>query len=399
MIAVTILRWISGYIEFEVTGKFPERFLNLANKKGINLWQLKSTDEGFFTRAKISDYEDLQNIAEKTQTVIRIKQKYGLPVFFEKYRHRTGLIVGAVLFFAICKYLSGFIWNVQINVPDTINEYEIREELKELGLYEGVKSKSLDISKIERTITINNPEISWITVNVMGTNADIIITPNLSVNVDKDNQDIKASNLKSSDYGTVTRMEVKNGTAMVKVGDGIIKDQLLVSGIIEYTDGSASLVDSNAEIYAALSKKVEVEVPLKLLTTEKKEYYIRKTDIDILGVKIPLTLIPNPDNSCIKTSYKDSITFCGNNVPITINSEIWYKYETKEKTISEKEAEKTAKNRLMLYEVFMIYSSNKGRFLQKKYTVNKQADKIVLSADYVFEEDICYKSIIAVEDD
>lgn len=397
MIIVIILRWLFGYIEFNVTGKFPERFLNLANKKGIKLWQLKSNSEGFCAKAGNSDFTDLQYVAEKTQTVIHINKKYGLPVLIEKYRHRAGLIMGAVLFLIICNYLSGFIWNVNITVPDTINEYEIREELKKLGLYEGVKSDSLDINKIERTITINNPEISWITVNVMGTDADIIITPNLSVDIDKNSEKIIASNIKSSEYGTVTRMEVKNGTAMVKVGEGITKDQLLVSGIIEYSDGSSILVDSNAEIYAAISKKTEIEVPLKLQTAEKTDSFIEKIDIDILGIKIPLTLHPNPNGSYFKSIQKSKLSLAENEIPITITAEKWYKYNISESTLSLETAKTIALNRLKLYEIFLLYSSNNGTFLKKNYIVNKFSDKIVLSADYVFEMDICKKSIIQIE--
>ncbi len=68
MLIVVILRWLCGYIEFKVYGKFPERFLNLATKRGINIWQLKSREKELYAKAKRSDYESLEAIAEKTQT-------------------------------------------------------------------------------------------------------------------------------------------------------------------------------------------------------------------------------------------------------------------------------------------------------------------------------------------
>lgn len=401
MFIVTILRWLLGYMDFEVEGKFPERFLNLATRKGINLWGLKSNGEGFSARAKISDYNDMNFISKKTQTTIHINKKHGLPILIEKYKHRMGIVVGAVLFFIICKYLSGFIWNIQINVPDTINEYDIRSELEELGLYEGVKNENIDINKIERIITINNPEISWITINIMGTDATVEISPNLSMNIDEnDNHDNEntASNLKATADGTITRIEVKNGTSMVKVGEGVIKNQLLVSGVIEYSNGSSILVDSNAQIYANVSKNVEIEVPLNLLMAEKSDNSVTKCDINILGVKIPLTVTSNPDNTYIKYTSENRISLFGSKIPVTICSEKWYEYIVSEKKLSEAKAKEIANNRAKLYEAFLLYSSNKGQFMQKNYETKVYDDKIVLSANYIIEEDICTKSIIQVSD-
>ncbi len=395
MIVVAILRWLCGYMDFWVEGKFPERFLNLANKKGINLWKLKRFNEKIYATAKISDFCELEQISQKTQTTVHIIKKYGLPVIVEKYRHRTGIFVGAIIFFIICEYLSGFIWNIEINVPDTINEYEIRSELAELGLYEGVKSKDIDIHKIERTLTINNPEISWIAINVMGTDASVEISPNLSINVKENNEDKKTvSNLKSTADGVVTKVEVKNGTAMVHVGEGVTKNQLLVSGIIDYSNGSSALVDSNAQIYAKVIHRAETEIPFDLQIAKKEDQYVQKYDIDILNVKIPLTLCQNPDNSYIKSNTENKIQLSENKIPVKISSEKWNKYTIQNKHLTYKEGEKIANNRIMLYEVFLLYSSDKAKFLEKNYEIKQYSDKIVLSAEYTMEENICLKSII-----
>lgn len=400
MIIVNMLRWLFGYVDFSVHGKFPERFLNLATKKGINLWRLTSNKEHFYAQVKISDYNNLRHIAVKTKTKIHIQKKHGLPIFINKYKAHSGIFVGAVLFFIICQYLSGFIWNVQINVPNTINEYEIRNQLAELGLYEGVKSDGIDIHKIERIATLNNPEISWITINIMGTAASVEISPNLSNQIDKseNNSSKKVTNIKSIADGTVTRMEVKNGTSMVKVGDGVKKDQLLVSGIIEYSDGSSSFVDSNAQIYAKTSRNTEIEIPLKLQTAFKEESICFKRDINILGVKLPLTLNDNPDKSYIKKSVFNQINLLGKKIPIYITDEAWQKYSVKSEIISEEKAQKIANNRIMLYEVFMLYGLNKGKILQKDYKTDILSDKLVLSAQYDIEEDICTKSAIQIKD-
>ena len=38
-----ILRMIRGYVDFSVSGKYPERFLNSAFKSGVKIWSQKSS--------------------------------------------------------------------------------------------------------------------------------------------------------------------------------------------------------------------------------------------------------------------------------------------------------------------------------------------------------------------
>ncbi len=46
MFIVRLFRWLCGYVEFEVTGNFVERFLNLAMRDGVNIWGLsRRTDK------------------------------------------------------------------------------------------------------------------------------------------------------------------------------------------------------------------------------------------------------------------------------------------------------------------------------------------------------------------
>ena len=42
-----LIRWSKGYVDFSASGKFPERFINLTTRNGINVWNLKPTEKGF----------------------------------------------------------------------------------------------------------------------------------------------------------------------------------------------------------------------------------------------------------------------------------------------------------------------------------------------------------------
>ena len=73
----------------------------------------------------------------------------------------------------------------------------------------------------------------------------------------------KVSNLKATADGTVTRLEVQSGSPAVRIGDGVKKGQLLVSGVLEYTDGSNAFTDSLGKVFARTAKKITLEMPVK----------------------------------------------------------------------------------------------------------------------------------------
>lgn len=42
-----IIRFVFGYITFSATGRFPERFINLTGTRGICLFNVKKSEDGF----------------------------------------------------------------------------------------------------------------------------------------------------------------------------------------------------------------------------------------------------------------------------------------------------------------------------------------------------------------
>lgn len=397
MIVVSLLRWFFGFIDFEVTGKFPERFLNSASKNGINMWKFNGQKECFRASARQSDFKYLLSAAKKVECDIHIIKYHGLPHMLNLYKARIGLLIGMAVFFSLSKYLSGFIWNIKIDVPNNINEYEIRQELKDFGFAEGVNPDTLDLHSIEDKMMLKDNRISWISINVIGTNAEVALSPTSSKK--KQNSEKTAvSNIKSNADGTVTRMEVQNGSATVRVGDGIRKNQLLVSGVIEYSDGSSSLVDSDAQIYAKTSRSVCISVPKSFSFYQYQNCSVQKTDIDIMGFSFPLSLRSNPQGDYLKYTDRQQLTLLGNNIPIYFSSEKWLRYKNQPVSLNNRQAEELLKNKIRFYELFMLYSTNKGSIIKKNYHISENSDSFILTADYEIEEDVAVKSVIQLKE-
>lgn len=388
-----LLRWISGFVDFSVSGRFPERFLNLCAKNGINLWKMNGQSECFTARARNSDIAVIELLAKKTQMQLHISARYGLPHYIGKYRERAGLFVGAVLFTAICSFFSGYIWSIEVNVPDGINEYEIRRELSECGLSEGVPLKDIDVKLLKTNMQIKDQRISWITINLFGTRAVVDLNQNIFEDKNKEEEIsdniTSISNLISKADGTVTRIEVQNGSAAVKAGDGIQKGQLLVSGVMVYTNGNNVIAQSRANIYAKTSGKVNFEIPIEFSETVISDNAVTKREISILGLEIPLTFCGNPDCKCLSYKTKEQLTIGGNTVPVYFEKETLKEISSTEKRLDEKTAKKILDNRAKLYQVFLLYSQETTKILSFNPVFTKNENSYIYTANYEIEENVC----------
>ena len=148
MFVVRLLKWLTGYLRIVISGRFPERFVNLDAGKGLNLWNMVNENNDIMVFAKRSDLNELYGIAEKTGNTLHILREYGLPELLGRYKCRCGLLAGLALSAGLYFFMSGFVWNITVKVPDSINEYEIRAVLRDCGVYEGMRSSSVNTDAI-----------------------------------------------------------------------------------------------------------------------------------------------------------------------------------------------------------------------------------------------------------
>ncbi len=399
MLIVKLLRWLFGYFDFEIKGRFPERFINLAIRNGLNLWNMRGEKEELHATAKIADKKTAILFAQKAESELFVIKEHGLPYLCRVYKNRAGLFAGLVIGVALSCWLSGFIWNIQINVPPELNEYEIRNQLKTLGFYEGVRYDTKEIDNIKRKMKLNDSRISWISINVFGTNAVVELSPKISSGKDNDNDDkkITVSNLKSTADGTITKINVHNGTAMVEVGEGVRKGQLLVSGIMEYNDGTNVMADSKGTVYAKTCRSITLSIPEKYDKVTDSDEFVCKKELNIFGINFPITLCGNPIGEYYKNQSKLKPTLFGNDLPITVTEEEWQKYHIDKVTLGKEDGKKILNNRLKLYETFMLYS-DKRSIISKKTKFEEKNNTYYLIADYEIEEDICEKFPIQLKE-
>ena len=139
-----LLRFFRGWVSFTVSGKYPERFLNITARKNIRLWDVQRKDGGFTACMYRSDYRRIRPVARGAGVTLRIYKKNGLPGMIGRYRGRVGVVIGACAFLVSVFVMSLFIWSVDITGCQTVSRTQMLSDLREQGLYVGAFKPLLD---------------------------------------------------------------------------------------------------------------------------------------------------------------------------------------------------------------------------------------------------------------
>ena len=119
------------------------------------------------------DYKKINNIYLKTGTYPHIINKNGLIFRIRKLLRRKSLLPSFVLFIIMIYFLSFIVWDIDITGEMRHTDEEIREYLKDIGVYEGMITKNVDGNAIEKSIRNTFNDISWVSVELSGCNIHI----------------------------------------------------------------------------------------------------------------------------------------------------------------------------------------------------------------------------------
>lgn len=218
-----LLNYIFGYVNISVEGYFIERFINICISKNVLLWNLKRKKSSFlYTNIGMRDFKKIKEIAKITKCRVKIQRKRGLPFLLNKYKKRKIFAISLAIILLLIFGTSNFIWNIEIVGNNTIETLEIMKDLNENGLKTGMIKQKVNTKEVINNIRLKRNDIAWIGLNIKGTNAIVSI-----VESDKKPEIIDENeycNIVTKKDGIITKINVQNGTALVKEGD-IVKNR------------------------------------------------------------------------------------------------------------------------------------------------------------------------------
>ena len=172
------MKYFQGYVYVQLTGYAPERFLNLCGSRDILIWNLKPCENGYTFCISVKGFKMLKPILKKTKTRIRILKRVGAPFATFRYRKRR-IFFGGIFFFGILLYyLSGFIWNIEINGNSYLSNEVILDFLKEEACTFGTRKSDISCQELEEALRSRYEEVIWTSIKIYGTKMTVDIQEN-----------------------------------------------------------------------------------------------------------------------------------------------------------------------------------------------------------------------------
>lgn len=385
--------YFTGFVNITVEGFFTERFINSCFSNAIFLWDLQRENSSFF-RVKISvkDFKKIKKIARATKCKVKISNKKGLPILIHKYRKRKILAI-AILVIAIFIFaLTRFIWNIDIVGGNNINREEIKTLLAESGIEIGKRKSEFNIDKAINKIRMQREDISWIGIDVKGTNLIVNINE-----ADKSPEIIDVNevcNIVADKDGEISKLIVKQGTARVAVGDKVKKGDLLVEGVMEGKYTGLRQVHAMADI--EVKKYAEKEEKQKLVQQIETKTGNEEKNLEIKFHKFKINfnkrLSKFEKYDTIKTTKKLKF-FSNYYLPIEV-SKITYlekNLEQKEYTVPELTEKMKLELEQKLNEELGLESADN---IEKNTEVNVEGQEVYVKLIYIMYEKIGTKEVL-----
>lgn len=376
-----LLNYILGYVNIRVEGFFIERFINICISKKILLWNMKREKSTIlYANIGIQDYKKLKNIAKKTKTRINIQSKKGMPFLLHRYRKRKIFVGLLAIIFITLFMMSKFIWNIEIKGNTRISKTEIMEELNKNGLKIGTYKRKLNANSVINKVRLDRGDIAWIGIDIEGTNAIVEIkeTSEAPELIDEN----EYCNIVSNKEGMITKINVQNGTAVVKEGDIVKEGDTLVLGYLEGKYTGIRYVHAKADIEAKIwySKKEKVflkqQIQVPTGATEQK-YTLNINNFKINFYKT-LSKFENYDTI---NENKKLMLFSNFYLPIELIKKTNCEYKYEEKIYTEEELTQITQEK--------IEKELEEEIVQTENIINKQTN-IYPNEDYI-EVEVIYE--------
>lgn len=336
MAASQIVNLLRGSVRLEVTGAFPERFLNLCAQRGTAFWAVEWPDSHTL-RLTVAwkDRKGLEDLGERTGCTVTEEKRAGAPPFFLRFRKRYAFLLGLGLsILAVC-VLSRFVLVIDVEGNQRVPTQAILTELSRQGLRPGVYGPSLAVKDISNETLLQMEDLSWMAVNLHGIRAQVVVRERIPKPEVVDESVL--GNIVAEAPGIVTHLEAWSGDAAVAEGATVVPGDVLIWGSVKMDPpqwsqnparwmGVRAMGKVEGRTWRTLSASIPLTVEVKDYTGEEESRW----SVTILGRRRDFS-----QNSGItldrydKISHTWNLTLPGGTVlPFSLRRETCRGYET-----------------------------------------------------------------------
>lgn len=378
-----IIRFFRGNVDFTASGKFPERFINITSKNGVNIWNPVPAKNAISASMYLSDYKKIRTLAKKSRVKTKITAKHGMPFIVNRYKARTGLFAGAVFGIILCIFLSNFIWSVKISGTEEISNTYLESLLSDNGISVGVWKNNLDVDQIERNIQRKCGDVRWMSINITGS----LVTVEVKETYKKPKLDTSKNpcNVKAVKDGVITRIQAYNGKPVITKGSGVVNGQVLVSGLDETKQGDMRYLRANAKVFADITEQRTLSIPKKITYSTATDNYVDRKNLKFLWIDFPCNLAFESYENSVSTVHGENLFINDVVLPVGFKIQTDRELVTEDYTISKSSAQEIVKTDCILYEIF---AKSESTVVSRNISVEENKSGYNFTADYIFNENI-----------
>ena len=262
---MNISYFICGYATIKANYDNITPLLNLCMYYCIPYSDFRAETDGVLLTLRLSAKKKLEKEAKERGIEFETVKKGGIPALLSRYKHRYGIPIGVLVAATLVFFSHRFVWDIEVTGNENITTSEICEVLKNYGLGVGSYIPSLNTDRIENEFLLDSETVSWISVNLIGTVAEVQIRE-YQGETDKE-ASTKPANLVASKSGIIQEVRVYNGNVVVVSGQHVDQGDLLVSGLYDSKTLGFRYTRAEGSIMAKTVTEYYIEIPYEYEAT------------------------------------------------------------------------------------------------------------------------------------
>ncbi len=276
--------YLAGYVQIDVSGDCPEKWINIAIRRGLRIWDLERREAGVFRLClPLKQYrKHTRSICKKSGCRTHVLERTGVPFLLGKLKYRKALAVTCVLACVLIGFLSSLVWSVEILPGDSVTQEDIlvaEKILQESGVRPGVFLQTVRKRAVASTILQSQKNLSWVLVRRQGTKIYVEMEGGHQAAPELPSQ-IPCDLVAPKDFELV-KCTVYAGLPMFKVGDIVHQGQVVVAGLEQ---GNCAMADIEGRTWYTVRVSVPTEIEQVKETGRSQTQYT----FFLLGLRIPL---------------------------------------------------------------------------------------------------------------
>lgn len=375
-----------GTVRLGVEGAMPEQILNYCAERGVEFWDVSpKSDFCIYLSINAKDAPEIMAKNGFNGIEIKILSSKGGKNIGRALKRRYALIAALCLAVMILSASSLFIWRFDIEGNSRVSDAQVIRALSDCGVSYGSFWPSISTEKLRSSILLENKDIAWLSLNVRGSCAEVIVHERISkpeIISEKGSCDIVAAK-----SGLITDISVLEGQKNHAKGDTVTKGEVLISGTMESLTADDRSVRAQGSVKARTWYEINAKMPLE----ERRKSGIKreKTRYSLIIGKNRIKISADSRNQSASCDKITKIRMLGLDgafiLPVGIMKEHITEYETQ--VASKDESALIASLKAALHDE-LLKRIDGGEIVSEKYTVSKDDKTLTVTVRSECTEEI-----------